>query len=299
MLGAAAGVDCASQRLVEGELVGLVQRDLAVVGDVGGPPQAGGQVVGEEAAAEGLGFLGDLVRRARCEEGVTPHVRRLVGKERRAALPALEAGDGPRGARIENRDPDVRGDGVHLVPQRAVRVAVVSEEQALLVGVARVVEEKLRAPGCPVGIGAVGEGELAQRLERVLERPGRRLLEQDRVSLVDAAELLEDGREPLGVGHREAQGGPIVAPLVGAGHERVPAHPVGAGDAADAKEEGHGRNRPSGRHRFDSLVRENTDCSRPRGSSRVGGAISEPLVATRRAAWRTGSRPNGSPAVTR
>ena len=297
VLGTAARVGRAPERLVEGELVGLVEGDLALAGDVRRAPQPGDQVVGEEAAAEALGLLGDLVGRARREKRVSPHVGGLVGEKRGPPLSALEAGDGARGAGVEHGDAHVGGHRVHLVAQRSVRVAVVPEEEPLLVGVTRVVEEELGPPG-RLRVRTVGPGSLPQGVEGPLQLAHRRLLEQEGVALLDAAELLEDRGESSRVGHRIPQRGAIPSALVGPGNEGVPPDDVGAECVCDPDEEGQAVSSLQGGHDTDSFVRVKTDWSSPAASSRGGGAASDP-AATASAAWRTGCSSNGSSEVTR
>ena len=275
VLGPAAGVGSASEGLVEGELVRLVQGDLAVAGRRPPRPACPSQVVGEEAAAEILRLLGHLVGGAGGEEGVAPHVGGLVDEERRAVLPALQAGDRPRGTGVENRDADVGGDRVHLVPQGAVGVAIVPEEQALLVRVARVVEEELGPAGRVGGRPAIAPCPRAHECQCLLELAHGGLVEEDGVLRVDPPELAEHSGESSRVRDRVPQGGTVSPPLVGPGDQREALNdlgPRGVRGARDGERQGAGGEKLQRRHGTDSLEREKTDCSRPRGRGRGGGA---------------------------
>ena len=80
------------------------------------------------------------------------HVRRLVDHERLPRASALQARERAGRARVEDGDPHVGRDLIEPIAQRLVRVAIVAEQQPLLVGVPRVVDDDLdaatvRAPG--------------------------------------------------------------------------------------------------------------------------------------------------------
>jgi hypothetical protein len=166
VLGAAQGGLGAGQGLAEGELVGLGQRHLAVVGDVGPAAQARDQVVGEEGGADLVGLLRGLALGGRRKEGGAFHVGGLVHEEGGLARAALGAGDGPRGARVEDGHAHVHGQVLDGLAQAGVGVTLAKEQQPLVVGVARVIDDELLAQ---VRAALVGEA-LLEGGERGVER---------------------------------------------------------------------------------------------------------------------------------
>ena len=103
---------------------------------------------------------------ARGQEGVAAHVGGLVDEEGGPRAPAFQPGERARGAGVEDGDPHVGGNLVEPIPQRPVRVAIVADQQPLLVGVAGVIEEDFGPPGAAGGAPRVHD-VLVQQVERV------------------------------------------------------------------------------------------------------------------------------------
>ena len=99
----------------------------------------------EVRGADAIGFLRRFGRRARGQERVAAHVGRFVDEEGRPRPAALQPREGARRARVEDGDPHVGRDLIEPIAQRAVRIAVVAEQQALFVGVPGVVDEHFGA----------------------------------------------------------------------------------------------------------------------------------------------------------
>ena len=130
MLRAALRVDGPAERLVERELIGLVERHLAVTGHIRSTTEPGDQVVREVRCPDAIGFLRRFGFRARGEERVAPHVGRLVDHERRPRAAALDARERARRAGIEHRDAHVGRDLIEPIAQRAIGVAIVAPATA-------------------------------------------------------------------------------------------------------------------------------------------------------------------------
>ena len=160
------------------------------------------------------------------------HVGRFVHQERRPQDAALDPRDRPRGARVQDRDPDVGRDVVQAVPQAAVGVTVLAQEQPLVVGVPGVVDEHLDAASAVAGGGPprlIDPG--AQLVERLLQLPQLRLLQEDGVCRADSAQVQEHAGEALGVGDRVLEHRAVRPAVVGASHERQALHRRGRGGA--------------------------------------------------------------------
>lgn len=138
-----------AQRVVVGVAIGLGDRDRAVAVEVGGAEQARDQIVGEERAAQRVGLLRVLARRARGPEHDA--VARHLGIERdlepgldRAALdPGQRAG----AARVEDQHAQGGGRAAHqLLELREIERAAPEVERAG-VGVAGVIDDELGLRG--------------------------------------------------------------------------------------------------------------------------------------------------------
>ena len=114
--------------------------------DVRGAAEAGDQEVREVRRVDAIGFLRRLALGARRQERVAAHVGRFVHEERRPLPAALDARERAGRTGVEHGDADVGRNLIEPIAQRAIRVAIVAEQQALLVGVARVVDDDLGAP---------------------------------------------------------------------------------------------------------------------------------------------------------
>ena len=143
-------------------------------------------------------------------------------------MAALDPRERAGRAGIEHRDPHVSGNLIEPIPQRAIRIAILPEQEALLVGVAGVVQQHLgaaaarRAPRLEDSRGDPVEG-----VDDILEP---RLAQDDRVGGAHAAELDQDLREALGVGDRVLETRPLGAAEVRANHQREPLHAGLGGD---------------------------------------------------------------------
>ena len=113
---------------------------------------------------------------------------------------ALQPRERARRARVEDRDAHVGGNLVEPIAQRAVRIAVVAEQQALLVGVPRVVDEDLGPPGAARRAPRVDDALLSRSSASTMSRSAAASARS--VGRADAAELDEHAREALGVGDR-------------------------------------------------------------------------------------------------
>ena len=142
------------------------------------------------------------------------------------ACAALDPGERARRARIEHRDPHVGGNLIEPIAQRAIRVAILAEQQALLVGVPGVVQQHLGAAAARRA-PRLGDarGHPVERVDHVLEP---RLAQDDGVGGADAAELDEHLREALGVGDRVLEARPLGA---AAGWRQSPARTAARGAA--------------------------------------------------------------------
>ena len=185
------GVDGAPERLVERELIRLVERDLAVAGEVRRAAEPRDQVVREVPGADAIRFLRRFGFRARREERVAAHVGGLVDEERRPRPAALQARERAGRARVEDGDAHVGGNLIEPIAQRAVGVAIVAEQQSPLVGVAGVVDEHLRPSARGTSVAPRVRDARAQKVERVEELAELRLPQDDLVAPADAAELDE------------------------------------------------------------------------------------------------------------
>ena len=282
------------ERLVERELVGLVERDPAVTGGVGGAAQAREEGVGEVGPLDPLRLLGRLVRGARGQERIALHLHRLVGQEAGLLLAALEPRDDARGAGVEDPDADVGGDAAQRVLELAVAQQLASQEQALLVGVARVVDDHLG----PALAGPRFFGAAPHHGQAVEHGAPGGLAQHDAVGRRHAAHLLQQPRHALGVGDGPAQGHAVAAPVVGADDQRDTAHGRrGPGEARKQEESGEHGGDSAGFHRRSSFLRVNEDCSS--GEGRASGSLpAAPVPARRAAASTTGATSKGRSAVT-
>ncbi len=281
------------ERLAEGELVGLVDGHLAVPARVRRAAEPRQQEVREEGRADAVGLLGGLVRRARREDGVPLHRARGVHEERRARLAALLPRQRAGRARVDDRDPHLRADGREPAAHLLVRHVRAPQQEALVVRVARVVQDELGAARRVRGPDA--RRDVAER------RAQRRVVgveEQDLVRGGDPAEPLEHVRDVLGVGARVAQLHAVHAAVVHPGDEREAADGErtrrgrggrggGAEDRAQDEDGGHG-----------PFSRTKSLQASPGGSAGVP-VRAPPSAARRRIASSTGSTANGDPPVTR
>ena len=225
------------------------------------------------------------------------HVGRLVDEEGGPRASSFQPRERARGAGVEDRDPDVGRDLVEPIPQRPVRVAIVADQQSLLVGVAGVIEEDLGPPGAAGGAARVHD-VLVQQVERVEQLAQPRLLEDDLVRGADAPELHEHPRETLGVGDRVLQQRSIGAARVRADDQRKALHRGRRGRRSG--ERGHERGKGERKHhRGTSFCRENVDCVSSRPIGRIAGASRAPSAAALRAASTIGATGNGVSPVTK
>ena len=186
-------------------------------------------------------------------------------------MPPFKRVKAPGRARVEDRDPHVGGNLIEPIAQRAVRVAVVAEQQPLLVGVPGVVEQHFGAAARrPSGSPGLRHAR-AQQIERVEKIFELRLPQDDFVCRRHAAQIDQHAGEALGVGDGVLQPGPFGASVVRANHEREPLHGRGrcgtarAGHRGQRQRQTHVRREPAGGrrmcwlHGLASFCRENVD----------------------------------------
>ncbi len=171
--------------------------------------------------ADSVGLLSGLGFRARRQKRMTPHRGRRIDPEGRPRDTALEARERAGRTRVEHRDPDIGRHLVQPVAQALIRHAVFAEQQALLVGMARVVEDDLGSPRRRAGRPLCSRETRGDRVERVEQFAELRLPEHDLVVGRNAAQFHHDAREALGVRHRVSQHCAIGAAEVRANHQRV------------------------------------------------------------------------------
>ena len=214
----------------------------------------------EVRRADAIGFLRGFGFRAGRQERVAAHGGGLVDEEGRPRLAPLQPREGPGRAGVEHRDAHVGGNLIEPIAQRAVRVAVVAEQQAPLVGVPGVVEQHLRAAARRPRGPARFRHARAQLIERVEEIFELGLPEDDFVRRRHAAELDQHAGEALGVGDGVLQAGPLGASVVRADHEREPLHGRGRLGTACTRHAGqrqrqtHVRREPAGGRRTHALA---------------------------------------------
>ena len=114
------------------------------------------------------------------------HVGRFVDEKRRSRAAAFHAGERARRAGIEHRDAHVGGNLIEAIAQRAIGIAIVAEQQALFVGVARVVDDDLGAARRGAGDAPRVGHASGQRVERVDELFQLRLPQHDLIGRRDA-----------------------------------------------------------------------------------------------------------------
>ena len=96
-------------------------------------------------------------------------------------MPPFNRVKAPGRARVEDGNAHVGGNLIEPIAQRAVRVAVVAEQQPLFVGVPRVVDEHLGAAAAPPAGAARVDHARAEQIERVDEVAQLRLPQDDLV----------------------------------------------------------------------------------------------------------------------
>src|SRR5690606_28655814 len=178
------------------------------------------------------------------------------------------------------------------------------EEQALLVRVARVVDDELGA-----GAGAPGLGDLAAGpVEAGEQRGPLRRADQDGVARGHASEIPDDPGHPGRVATGVAQLDPTLAAVIGPDQDRDAAERwlggrgPGLGRPDDGRgQEGQGEasvDEAAWRHRDHSLGRTKSCCSSPAGNESGVVAGARP-VATARAAAATTATSNRDVPVTK
>ena len=213
-----------------------------------------------------------------------------------AAPAPLDAGDGPGGAGVEDGDVHVRGRRLQGAAQPRVLQAVAGQQQALLVGVAGVVEQHLEPVAAPQG----GLDPALQLGQALLEVGESGVAQQHDVGRVEPPHLLQHADEVLGVRDRVAQQLAVDAAVVGPRGQHQPprlARVRGQGQARGGEDgqqgahQEHGRNPPATRqlraHGGPGFFRVNRCRRRP-----PARAPSRPSRDTSPAAsfFRTGSR---------
>ena len=210
------------------------------------------------------------------------------------ALPPLRRVNAPDAQASSTAMRTSAGNLVEPIAQRAVRIAIVAEQQALLVGVARVVDDHFGAPAARRA-ARLGRPARVSGVERVDQIPQLRLPEHDLVGRRHAAELDHHAREALGVGDRVLQLRPIGAAGVGADRSSAKrcsgrgARRGAAGDRAPAATETRRSTAFSWRGLF--LNREGRLFESRAAAAAPGGARSPARAA--RAASTTGATANG------
>ena len=195
VLGAAHRLFGALQRLVECELVGLGQSDLAVTAQVAGAAEPAHQRVREERALQLVAFLARFILRAAGNERVALHVAALVHHERGHRHAALQARDSTRAAGIDNRNLHVGAHRVDALAQFLPGINFVTQTQALLVGMPAVVKEYL----VTARSGLALRNPAIKHIELFLEGGHARLLHEYHVARLHAAHLAEHLRKRLRV----------------------------------------------------------------------------------------------------
>ena len=137
------------------------------------------------------------------------------------ALAALQPREGARRAGVEDGDPHVGGNLVETIAQRPVRIAIVAEQQPLLVGVPGVVEQHLGPAAAGRGAPRVDDA-LLKRSSASTSSRSRGCLRTISLAGADAAELDQHPGEALGVGDGVLQLRPFRAARVRADDQREP-----------------------------------------------------------------------------
>ena len=263
VLGAGPGGRGGGDGAAVGVGIGLVEGDLAVAVAVGVAAQAGGQVVGEEAALDLVAFLADFVGRGAGDDDLSRRRQLLIDldDEGRRQGCSLVAGHGAGAAGVDEGQPHVASGVVQQGPQLRHREGLVAQAQATVLGVARVVDE---------------DDDVVARVFAVVDatRQGGHQVSHGVCVTVDHRHDVGAGKAPDvdqhigqagGVASRVAQLGEAVAAVVGRDqHRELLGHRAcvqrqGAGDdhrhrqqqllplqAQETAQGGHGLSAPSG-----------------------------------------------------
>src|SRR5262245_66687847 len=108
MLRTAFAIDRAPECFVEGELIGLVERNASVARQVGRAAQSRDEVMREIRRADAIGLLRHFGGGTGGQKSVASHAGGLVYEKRRSCPSALDAREGPGRAGIEQRASYVR-----------------------------------------------------------------------------------------------------------------------------------------------------------------------------------------------
>jgi hypothetical protein len=174
----------ASQGLLVGILVGLVQGDAAIGIEIGRTPQSGDEVVGEERSTQAIGFLRDFVRRAGGQKGNTAHKVGRVHHEGRPPLAAFGPDESTGGARIQDGDAHVGVDGRDVGFQIGVGEDLPLQKQTFFVGVTGIVDENLDVLAICTGQGH----PMRHLIQRLFQAGHVGLLNHDGVFSLNAAQ---------------------------------------------------------------------------------------------------------------
>ena len=247
-------------------------------------------------AADAVGLLRRLALGVRRQECVTVHRRRFVHEEGGLQPAALSARERARRAGVEHRDADIGRDLIEPIAEGAVRKAVLGQQQALFVGVARVVEDHFQAAAAagrhrPTRLGHARR-ELIEGDEQVAQLW---LLQHRGIGGRHTAQVHQHRGDPLRIRDAVLQERTVRSSVVRPDREHEALQrPGGTGAVRREHESGReDRERDPRSHGLPSLRNNTLACSNSGATTRAEGPAAPAAAAARRAASRMAATSNG------